>query len=624
MVNIAMSLTPSEYPFGFVTIAMGHTSYGEMACDMVLSLREYHADPVFLIADEANADWVGARFPGLFERVIRAAPLWGRADSVKFRVAELVPVERGFFIDADTFVLAPLDDHIGQTASDDLVMMAHDRRADRGGQHHGFDIRELCDFAGVDRFLDCHSGAFGYRRDGAAALLAAGAAMHRKLIDRYGAASDRLVGDELAFGLVGADRGVARFDAGDPVLWPDEMATLDPALTPKPLCHVYTAPRERAFAHLLRGAVARRKDAGYPTDGCAAVWRRKPDRNRRRGTSLPVRAVQAGVRAISPPRHTRAYPLPEPIRPLPPARAPFGFVTIAMKGRDYAEMAVDMLLSLRAFHDDPVCLVADDICADIVEAEYPGLFDHVSRICGDNLVGHAAKFHLAECTPYDRALFIDADILVVGDLTIFKRQTGVEDMFMMGHFRRPEVWSYHHLLSIRKLCRAFGLSHFFASHSAFFGFQRHQTRGFFAEAKRIYLDELFRRPWLRRGMVGDEICFGVVGGRYGMARMVTPYPVMWNKDLKALTPGRPTGPLAHFHAAPSPDGLDWLMDGVIARREAAGLALGSDAAWRRKSARSEARRNIRTLYDRIADGEARLRRRVRGLLAVRPARSRPR
>jgi hypothetical protein len=448
--------------------------------------------------------------------------------------------------------------------------------------------------------------------------------MHAALIEKYGSESDRLVGDELAFGLVCPDQGVAKFDAGDPVLWPDEMARLQPSLTPKPLCHVYTAPPERAFATLLSAAVARRQDAGYPTDGCEAAWRRKPERNRRRDASFPRDLARAAIRTVRPRRHTRAHQLAEPIRPLAPARAPFGFVTIAMKSGDYVEMAVDMLLSLREFHDDPVCLVADEICADIVEADYPGLFDHVARISGDNLVGPAAKFHLAECTPYDRALFIDADILVVGDLTIFKRQTGVDDMFMMGNFRRPETWSYHHRLSIRKLCRAFGLSHFFASHSAFFGFRRHETRGFFAEAKRIYHDELFRKPWLRRGMVGDEICFGVVGGRYSIARMVDPFPVMWNKQLKALKPGQPTGPLAHFHAAPSPKGLDWLMQGVTARREAAGLPPGSDTAWRRKSANSESKRNIRTLYDHIADGEARLRRRIRRILATRPLRSRSR
>lgn len=264
-------------------------------------------------------------------------------------------------------------------------------------------------------------------------------------------------------------------------------------------------------------------------------------------------------------------------------------------------MAVDLVLSLRRWHQEPFCLVADAVCAAHVEQRFRGVFDDVVSLPPRYKPGHACKFALAEATPYRHNLFIDADTLVLAPLTQLLDDAAGAPFQMMGTQRTRETTETHHGFAIPALIDEFGLERYFDNHSGAFTFERDYGRALLGECFDVYVNALYK-PWRRlRGRVGDELAFGIVGGRRGMARMREPYPVLWTAELAALRPHDTHKPLCHFIASPAPAALDWLMAEVTSRRQARGLPLGSEAVWRGKARRSDRRARLGEQLIRLRD-----------------------
>ncbi|MCB1480553.1 MAG: hypothetical protein KDJ55_00995 [Rhodobiaceae bacterium] len=261
-----------------------------------------------------------------------------------------------------------------------------------------------------------------------------------------------------------------------------------------------------------------------------------------------------------------------------------GFATIAAGRLEYAEMAVDLALSLREHHDNPVCLVADDTCGQHVRRRYPGVFDLIADLPPRfDMRSTAMKFCLAEAVPYANAIFIDADTLVLSPLDKVIEQTLRHDFIMMGSFLLPDTNKKHHGYSVRMLIREFALEHYFTNHSGAFGYNRDYAASFLDDCIALYRNELYTLRNRMRGVVCDEIAFGIVAARRGMTQMSKPFPVMWGAELAEFDPGDIRKPLCHFHRPVSPAGLDWLMDEVKRRRLAQGLPAVSEKVWREQS-----------------------------------------
>lgn len=261
-----------------------------------------------------------------------------------------------------------------------------------------------------------------------------------------------------------------------------------------------------------------------------------------------------------------------------------GFITVAVGKPAYAELAVDLALSTRAFHDHPFALVTDAALADYVRSRYPGVFDTLLLLPAEYRTGHAFKFALGELTPYRHTVFIDADTLVLSRMDTLLRETLTADILMMGRYRDAKTEEVHHGFSIRGLMKRYRLERYFDNHSGAFAFEVNHGRSFLRDGADVYMREmadLQRWAWLRH--IGDELAFGIVGGRRGVTIMSEPFPVYWPRELQALTPDNPWKPLCHFHTAPSAVALDWMMREVGERRRAKGFAEGSEPIWRAKS-----------------------------------------
>lgn len=261
-----------------------------------------------------------------------------------------------------------------------------------------------------------------------------------------------------------------------------------------------------------------------------------------------------------------------------------GFITIALGRPSYAEMAVDLALSTRAFHNHPFALVADRALAEYVGSRYPGVFDAIRELPDAYGKGHACKFSLAELTPFDRSVFIDADTLMLAPVHTLLREASTADILMMGSYCDRNSDRVHHGFAVRNLMKRYGLDRYFVNHSGSFAFETVHGRAFLRDGLEVYLREMADlQRWSRFRHIGDELAFGIVGGRRGVTIMSEPFPIYWQIELAALTSDQRWKPLCHFHDSPAPSALDWMMREVGERRRAHGFPLTSERLWRQKA-----------------------------------------
>ena len=187
-----------------------------------------------------------------------------------------------------------------------------------------------------------------------------------------------------------------------------------------------------------------------------------------------------------------------------------------------------------------------------------------------------------------RSLFVDADALALADPAPIWRAASAAPVTMTGEMLGPDDRAYHHGFATRALMRRLGLRAYLKSNSGVFHVRRAGGAEALAACVRCHREEVSRlptrlRPWR---YLGDELAFGVVGGRLGLGTFSGPGPMYWAPEILTLDPERPTKPILHFIASVPRRTLDAVLEGVRARRRAAGIDPDASlAVWRWKARR---------------------------------------
>ena len=261
-----------------------------------------------------------------------------------------------------------------------------------------------------------------------------------------------------------------------------------------------------------------------------------------------------------------------------------GYLTMAVGKPRFLEMAVDMALSLREHTSLPIALTSDPELAARSRELYPRVFDEVTLL-PSRFRGRARKYGTAETSPFEETMFIDADCIVLGSLDHLWSSLEYSDLAMVGAPLTAQEDENHHGFSTRWLIRRFGLERYMKTNSGLFCFRRSAAIEIMEECMECFLNEA--QPKLRRYLVlgrwvGDEIVFGIIGGRRGLRTLSEPFPMYWPVELDALDLTVPGKPLLHFIWPLSTEIVDTLVAGTTARRRAARVQGDAESHWRRE------------------------------------------
>jgi len=260
-----------------------------------------------------------------------------------------------------------------------------------------------------------------------------------------------------------------------------------------------------------------------------------------------------------------------------------GYLTIAARSPRFLEMAVDMALSLREHTDLPVAIAADEHLAGIATREYASVFDEITRIPDRFLQGRALKYGSAEASPFEETIFVDADCILLGSTDDTFSALETADMAMIGEHLTHADKVHHHGFSTSYLIRRFGLDTYLKTNSGFFCFRRSAAMQIMDECRECYLTEVL--PGLRWSRIlgrwlGDELAFGIVGGRRKLGTLPKPGHMLWPNELRRLDLSNPEKSLLHMIWPLASGTLETLMSQTSARRAAAGVPGDAEAHWR--------------------------------------------
>lgn len=92
-----------------------------------------------------------------------------------------------------------------------------------------------------------------------------------------------------------------------------------------------------------------------------------------------------------------------------------GYITLATGSRQYLEMAINLVLSLK--YNDPnrkICIVIDE--GNSLPEEYKHVVDHVAYLTPrEGFYGCLNKLRIYELSPFEESMFVDADCILVKD-----------------------------------------------------------------------------------------------------------------------------------------------------------------------------------------------------------------
>lgn len=269
-----------------------------------------------------------------------------------------------------------------------------------------------------------------------------------------------------------------------------------------------------------------------------------------------------------------------------PAQGSRGYLTMAVGSQHYLEMAVDMALSLRSHTRLPVAIAVDRHLEKVTDERYKRVFNAVVPVSPRFLNGRALKYGCADASPFEETTFVDADCIVLGSLDGLIDALAEHDLVMLGELLTAADDESHHGFSTRALMERFGLDRYLKTNSGLFCFRKPQAIEIMEDCLRCYLTEA--RPALRGSILmgrwlGDEIAFGIVGGRRRLGTLPQPAAMYWPREIEGMDLRAPTKPLLHM-LWPLPEPV---LEGVVAdsieRRRAAGIPGDGGAHWRQEA-----------------------------------------
>jgi len=215
-----------------------------------------------------------------------------------------------------------------------------------------------------------------------------------------------------------------------------------------------------------------------------------------------------------------------------------GYIVLACDKDIFRDMAVNLAYSLRVFDPErSIALAYNNIS---ITDECKLLFDHLIPIDSlDGFVGSMNKLRLYETSPYDKTMYLDADMLLMRpNIRAYWKALNGNYFSMTGDKRISGRW---YKKDIAKIVREFKIPYLVCMNSGVFYFERsRKAEQFFERAHDIlkyHRESLSIIHNNRSGQYADEPILGVAMGE----EKITPMPTLEGHGSWMVTTWRSRG-----------------------------------------------------------------------------------
>ena len=256
-----------------------------------------------------------------------------------------------------------------------------------------------------------------------------------------------------------------------------------------------------------------------------------------------------------------------------------GYLTLAL-GKNFAEMAVDMALSIKQFDCKPISCVVDSKTKNYINKKYEFIFDRLIEIDTHKFC-FSIKFHGALLSPYDETIFVDADIIILGKIDRLWENPINNHTIMIGDYLTIEKDKNHHGFSTSSLQKQFNVKKYLKTNSGCFYFNN-ESKAFFKSCleKHKLLENHTNLNHI--GYLGDEITIGITAERFNVGVFnIYPSLMMWDKELSVLQPDLKFYelPICHFIAPIPEKTVNWITAQSRNRRVQNSICSKGSKVW---------------------------------------------
>jgi alpha-N-acetylglucosamine transferase len=105
-----------------------------------------------------------------------------------------------------------------------------------------------------------------------------------------------------------------------------------------------------------------------------------------------------------------------------------GILLIATGHPGYGKMAYNLALTIKAIEQMPIAIIYSDNSLSHLNEDQLKMFDFIIELPNDFRTGFGTKLHIDQLTPFDKTLFLDADMLWLGKKPsdLFNELSGVQ------------------------------------------------------------------------------------------------------------------------------------------------------------------------------------------------------
>ncbi len=226
-----------------------------------------------------------------------------------------------------------------------------------------------------------------------------------------------------------------------------------------------------------------------------------------------------------------------------------GIILIATHHPFYGRMAYNLACTIKASEEDThITVITDDRGLSHLGEHQKDIFDGIIKLPGHIKSGFAPKVYLNELSPYEKTLFLDADMLWMHKKKpsdLFKslenvEYTGITEGWVQGEDQDNMRKNYYHWANLKEIWEVYDLfeKKIFQWRSEVIYFTKtEKVNAFFKTAQEIYNDPKLTSIRKFGQSIPDELCINISSAIHGIEpHKVRWMPAYWHKLNNDIVP----------------------------------------------------------------------------------------